>query len=103
MSKKIWSNGKYGVPLNEDDGWERLVNEVERQNARVRFEQHKEQHRRDKLLHIAGRCAVAAIALMALELCDLLSVWMAIPGSVALLCAGCFFFGQYWRICHADK
>ena len=83
--------------LSLDGGWEAIVNNVERHNARARFEMHKRQHRRNKRISKILNLVLGASAIMALDLAGLLASWVAVPGAVILVCIACFFTGRFWE------
>lgn len=83
--------------LHRTGGWEAIINNVERHNARARFEMHKRQRRRDKRISKILNHVLGASAIMALDLAGLLASWVAVPGAVILVCIACFFTGRLWE------
>lgn len=81
-------------------GWEEIVNNVERHNARVRFEIRKQQYRRNKRISKILNHVLGAALVMGLDLAGLLSSWIAVPGAVILTCIAFFFGGRLWEECH---
>ena len=80
-------------------GWEDIVNNVERHNARVRFEIRRQQYRRNKRISKILSHVLGAGLIMTLDLTGLLSSWVAVPGAVILVCIACFFGGRLWEEC----
>ena len=85
--------------LDLTGGWEQIVNDVERHNARVRFEIRRQQYRLNKRINKILNYALGAAAVSALDFGGLLSPWVAIPGAVILVCIACFFGGRLWEEC----
>lgn len=80
-------------------GWEDIVNNAERHNARVRFEMRRNLRRREKRLIKIINYVLGAGLIMTLDLTGLLSSWVAVPGAVILVCIACFFGGRLWEEC----
>ena len=81
--------------------WEGIVNNVERHNARCRFEEKLAKRKLQKKINKALLSAVGAALVMALELAGLLALQVAIPVAVVLICAACFVAGQIvgkWKV-----
>ena len=74
--------------------WEGIVNNVERHNARCRFEEKVAKRKLHKQINKALYFAMGAAAAMALELAGLLAIQVAAPAAVILICAACFVAGQ---------
>ena len=85
--------------LDLTGGWENIVNNVERHNARVRFEIRRQQYRRNKRISKILNHVLGAALVMGLDLAGLLSSWIAVPGAVILTCIACFFGGRLWEEC----
>ena len=83
--------------LDLTGGWENIVNNVERHNARARFEIRRQQYRRNKLISKILSHVLGAALVMGLDLAGLLSPWVAVPGAVILVCIACFFGGHLWE------
>ena len=83
--------------LSLTGGWEAIVNNVERHNARARFEIRKQQHRRNKRINKILNFALGAALTMTLDMTGLLASWVAVPAAVILVCAACFFGGRLWE------
>ena len=83
--------------LDLTGGWEQIVNNVERHNARVRFEIRRQQYRRNKRISKILNHVLGAALVMGLDLAGLLSSWIAVPGAVILTCIACFFGGRLWE------
>ena len=80
-------------------GWEDIVNNVERHNARVQFEIRRQQYRRNKRIGKILNHVLGAALVMGLDLAGLLASWVAVPGAVILVCIACFFGGRLWEAC----
>lgn len=85
--------------LSLTGGWEDIVNNVERHNARVRFEIRRQQYRRNKRISKILNHVLGAALVMGLDLAGLLSSWIAVPGAMILVCIACFFGGRLWEEC----
>lgn len=86
--------------LNLAGGWESIVNNVERHNARTRFEMHRIQHRRKKKLGKIVSFVLGAVLALVLDFAGLLTSWIAVPGAVVLVCIACFLGGRLWEDYH---
>ena len=85
--------------LSLTGGWEDIVNNAERHNARVRFEIRRQQYRRNKRISKILYQVLGAGLIMALDIAGLLSSWVAVPGAEILVCIACFFSGRLWEEC----
>lgn len=90
---------KQPTALDLTGGWENIVNNVERHNARLRFEIRRQQYRRNKRINKILNYVLGAALVMGLDLAGLLSPWIAVPGAVILVCIACFFGGRLWEEC----
>ena len=86
--------------LDLTGGWEQIVNNVERHNARVRFEIRKRQYRRNKRISKILNHALGAALVMGLDLAGLLASWIAVPGTLIPTFIAFFLGGQLWKECH---
>lgn len=81
--------------------WEGIVNNVERHNARCRFEAKLAKRKLHKQINKALLYAMGAAVAMALESAGLLAATVAIPAALALVCMACFVAGRiagYWKV-----
>lgn len=85
--------------LDLTGGWENIVNNVERHNARVRFEIRRQKYRHNKLISKILNHVLGAALVMGLDLAGLLSSCIAVPGAVILTCIAFFFGGRLWEAC----
>ena len=74
--------------------WEGIVNNVERHNARCRFEEKLAKRKLHKKINKALLYAISAALAMALEFAGLCSFFVAVPVAMALVCMACFTAGQ---------
>ncbi|MBR4017275.1 MAG: hypothetical protein IKK11_05635 [Oscillospiraceae bacterium] len=74
--------------------WEGIVNNVERHNARCRFEEKLAKRKLQKQINKALFYAMGAALAMALEGAGLLALQVAVPAAVVLVCLACFVAGQ---------
>ena len=70
--------------------WEGIVNNVERHNARCRFEKKLAKRKLQKKINKALLYAMGAAMAMALEFAGLLALQVAVPAALALVCMSCF-------------
>lgn len=90
-------NQRNEQPLSLDGSWEHIVNDAERHNARVHFEETRQRRRiRKRLSHIID-CALAAAAVIALNIAGLLATVVAMPTAVIFICIACFIAGRVWE------
>ena len=99
MSQKVTKNasGDGAVTLNLSGGWESIVNNVERHNARVRFEEKLRRQKKAKLTEKILDCALVAGIVIALGVAKLLAPWVATVVALLAVCAGCFLAGVSFR------
>lgn len=83
--------------LDLTGGWENIVNNVERHNARVRFEAKLFRRKMKQKINRMVDLALGAIISVALGVAGLLSSWVAVLGAMILVCIACFFGGQIWE------
>lgn len=102
IARKTDSGGKKmeGRELNLNGGWEDIVNNVERHNARVRFDAARKQTRRNKRIGKVVDLALFAVLLMVLGFSGLVANWIAGPVAGLMICAACFFGGRLWEEYH---
>lgn len=74
--------------------WEGIVNNVERHNARCRFEAKLAKRKLHKQINKALLYAVGAALAMALEFAGLLAAPVAVAAALVLLCMTCFVAGR---------
>lgn len=74
--------------------WEGIVNNVERHNARCRFEAKLAKRKFHKQINKALLCAMGAALAMVLEFTGLLAPWVAVAAALVLLCMTCFMAGR---------
>ena len=73
--------------------WEGIVNNVERHNARCRFEEKLARRKLHKQIKKALLYAMGAALAMALEFAGMFSFWVAVPAAIVLVCMACFNAG----------
>ena len=80
--------------LDLTGGWESIVNNVERHNARLRFEAYLYQRKLKKKISKVVNIAIGAILSVALGLTGLMAPWLAGAAAVILVCVACFLAGR---------
>ncbi len=80
--------------LNLTDGWEEIVNDAERHNARVRFDRKVAVRRRNRMIGKSVNLALGAVLCVALTAADLLAGWLAVPAAIMLLCGASVMAGR---------
>ncbi len=80
--------------LDLTGGWDKIVNNVERHNARCRFEKKLARRELHKQINKALFYAMGAALAMALESAGLLALWVAVAAALVLLCMACFTVGR---------
>lgn len=80
--------------LDLTGGWESIVNNVERHNARLRFEALMYQRRLKRKIGRVINMALGAIVSVTLGLTGLMAPWLAGGAAVILVCAACFLAGR---------
>lgn len=80
--------------LDLTGGWESIVNNVERHNARLRFEALLYQRRLKRKIGRVTNMALGAIVSVTLGLTGLMAPWLAGGAAVILVCAACFLAGR---------
>lgn len=83
--------------LDLTGGWENIVNNVDRHNARCRFEQIRKQNKLHKMLNKALCFAMVAGLAVILSFSNLLSTWVAVGVAIPCLCAACFIGGRVYE------
>lgn len=86
--------------LDLTGGWESIVNNVERHNARVRFEQGLRKRKQAKKLGRIVNLTLGAILCGVLGVTGLLAPWIAGFAAGVMVCIACFFGGQLYAACH---
>lgn len=74
--------------------WEGIVNNVERHNARCRFEEKLAKRKLHKQINKALFYAMGAALAMALEFAGLLAPQVAVAAAIVLVCMACFTVGR---------
>jgi hypothetical protein len=77
--------------------WERIVNDTERHNARVRILAAVHKRKQEKRIAKAVNYAIGAVLSVVLGATGLLSSWVAGSVAVLLVCISCFLFGRVWE------
>lgn len=82
--------------LSLEGDWEDIVNNAERHNARVRFEEKlfEKQLKKDEKKLIA--LAFGAILSVGLCVAGFVAPWLGVSVAAILVCAACFKAGQTW-------
>lgn len=80
--------------LNLTGGWDSIVNNVERHNARCRFEAKLAKRKLHKQINKALLYAMGAALAIVLEFTGLLAAWVAVAVALVLLCMTCFTVGR---------
>ena len=80
--------------LDLTGGWESIVNNVDRHNARLRFEAYLYQRKLHKKISKIINFALGAIICVTLGLTGLLAPWLAGGTAILLVCAACFLGGR---------
>ena len=80
--------------LDLTGGWENIVNNVERHNARLRHEAKLYQHKLKKKISKVVNIAIGAILSVTLGLTGLMAPWLAGAAAVILVCIACFLAGR---------
>ena len=74
--------------------WEGIVNNVERHNARCRFEAKLAKRKLHKQINKALFYAIGAALAIVLDFTGLLATWVAVAAALVLLCMTCFTVGR---------
>ena len=77
--------------------WEKIVNNVERHNARVRFDANLYQRKLKKKASKVAELGLGAILSVCLGAAGLLAPWLAGATAIVLICAACFHGGRLWE------
>lgn len=83
--------------LELPNDWGKIVNNVERHNARARFEANLYQHKLKKKIGKVAELALGAILSVGLGVAELLAPWLAGAAAIVLICAACFHGGRLWE------
>lgn len=86
--------------------WEGIVNNVERHNARCRFEKKLAKRKLHKQINKALFYAMGAALAMVLEFTGLLAPQVAVPAALALVCMACFLAGKIlgnWKVSYGAE
>lgn len=83
--------------LNLTGGWEEIVNDVERHNARVRFDAKVAKRRRNRMIGRSVDFALGTVVCIALGAANLLVDWLAVPGAVVCLCIAAVITGRVFE------
>jgi VIT1/CCC1 family predicted Fe2+/Mn2+ transporter len=74
--------------------WEGIVNNVERHNARCRFEEKLAKRKLHKQINKALLYAMGAALAILLDFTGLLATWVAVAAAIVLVCLACFTAGR---------
>lgn len=88
------------VPLDLTGGWEDIVNNVERHNARNRWEQRKTAKQIAKLRQTVTNLSIGAVLAVALAWAKLLAPCLASAIAVVLACGASALTGRLWEKAH---
>lgn len=80
--------------LDETGGWERIVNAVERHNARMRRDAERRERKKGKMARTVLYRALGAVGVVILALTGLLAPWVAGVTAVLMLCGACLMAGR---------
>ena len=83
--------------LDLTSGWEQIVNNVERHNARLRFDAYLYQRKLHKKISKIINFALGAVVSVTLGLTGLLAPWLAGGAAVLLTCVACFLCGRFFE------
>ena len=83
--------------LSLDGGWEKLVNNVERHNARARIAAKREKRRRDRMVGCAINLSLGAVLAITLDFAGLVAPWVAGVTAVLLVCGASFLVGRIYE------
>ena len=85
------------ITLDLTGGWERIVNNVERHNAKVRFREKLYRRKLTKKISTIVEIVLVAALVIALDLCGLLTPWVAGLIATVLICIACFLGGRVYE------
>ena len=80
--------------LDLTGGWEDIVNNVQRHNARCRWEAKKEGRKTNKLMQLAIRLSLGTLLVVGLAFCKVVAPWLGAVVAVVLLCSACMVAGR---------
>lgn len=83
--------------LDLTGGWESIVNNAERHNARLRLDAYLHQRKLRKKVSKVAELALGAILSVVLGSAGLLTPWLAGTAAVLLVCVACFLGGRIWE------
>ena len=83
--------------LDLTGGWESIVNNVERHNARLRFDEYLHQRKLKKKIGQVAELAMGAILSVVLGTAGLLDPWLAGVAAVIFVCLACFHGGRVYE------
>ncbi|MBQ7329737.1 MAG: hypothetical protein IJX01_07530 [Oscillospiraceae bacterium] len=83
--------------------WEKIVNNVERHNARARFEANLYQRKLKKKVSKVAELGLGAILSVGLGAAGLLAPWLAGAVAIVFVCAACFHGGRLWEGFHKGE
>ncbi len=83
--------------LDLTGGWENIVNNVERHNARARREAKREARRTDKMKQVIINLSLGAVLVVALAFAGLVAPWVAGGIAVVLVCMASAIAGRVWE------
>lgn len=90
-----------GATIRLPAEWEGIVNNVERHNARCRFEKKLAKRKLHKQINKALFYATSAALAVVLEFTGLLAPWVAVAAAMVLVCMACFTAGKIagkWKV-----
>lgn len=86
--------------LDLSGGWENIVNNVERHNARCRLEAKRQARKQDKMKRCMINLSLGAMLAIALVFCGLVAPWVGVAAAVILVCGASAIAG---RLCELRK
>ncbi len=84
-------------PLNTTDGWEDLVNDVDRHNASVRIHAKIAERRRNRMIGKSINLALGAAAAAVFGATHIIAGWLAALLAILLLCGACVIAGRVFE------
>lgn len=85
--------------LDLSGGWEDIVNNVERHNARAKWEARRQFRRLNKLKQGIVNLSLGALLAVLLGFTGLMEPWVAGVVAVALVCVASAIAGRLWEAC----
>lgn len=84
--------------LDLTGGWEQIVNNVDRHNARMNFEAKLRRRKLQKKVGTITELALGAVLSVTLGLTGLLNPWISWNATAILVCSVCFLGGRLWAV-----